>query len=63
MQICPRCKKEIRYIAKGYDSVIECEVEKTVVYTETGRRVEGYALHICKGVNDGSNKENEQKSG
>lgn len=61
MQICPKCKKSIRYIATGYDTSILCDDEKTVVYTESGRRVAGYKPHQCEAENGSG--ENNKKNG
>lgn len=62
MQICPKCKKEIRFIATHYDSVVVCDDELTTVYTEKGRRVEGYMQHKCE-VENGSKEENGHSNG
>lgn|GEM_PF-1249489 len=48
MQICPNCKKGIKYIPIGYDKVVICDYDTITVYTERGRRVDGYVLHKCK---------------
>lgn len=62
MQICPKCKKGIRFIATNYDSVVVCDDELTTVYTERGRRVEGYMPHKCE-VENGSKEENGHDNG
>lgn len=57
MQLCPDCKRQIKYIPVGYDKVVKCDGEIVTVYTERGRRVEGYVPHKCKEVeNDGEEK-------
>jgi hypothetical protein len=58
MQLCPKCRKEIRYIPVKYDEVIVCDDELTTVYTERGRRVEGYQPHKCKELNNAKSEEN-----
>lgn len=60
MQICTKCGGKIKYITVAYDNVVVCEAEKIVIYTERGRRVEGYAPHKCE-VNNGSERENKEK--
>ena len=62
-QICPKCKKEIHYITLSGDSVIVCEPEITTVYTERGRRVEGYQPHICKELNNAKSEEESRRNG
>lgn len=46
MQKCQNCGKKIRYIASK-DSVVICDYEEIIVYSEFGRRIEGYRLHKC----------------
>ena len=58
MQLCPKCRKVIRYIPVKYDEVIVCDDELTTVYTERGRRVEGYQPHKCKELNNAKSEEN-----
>ena len=58
MQLCPKCRKKIRYIPVKYDEVIVCDDELTTVYTERGRRVEGYQPHKCKELNNAKSEEN-----
>ena len=60
MQICTKCGGGIKYITVAYDNVVVCEAEKIVIYTERGRRVEGYAPHKCE-VNNDSERENKEK--
>lgn len=55
MQKCQSCGKEIRFIA-AKDGVVICEYQPTVVYSEFGRRIEGYRAHKCKAA------ENERKT-
>ena len=49
MQKCQNCGKEIRYITTG-DFVVICDYETTTVYSEYGRRINGYRLHKCVGA-------------
>ncbi|MBR4029907.1 MAG: hypothetical protein IKJ06_00710 [Clostridia bacterium] len=58
MQICPKCRKEIRHIPINYEEVVVCEVEATIIYTNSGRRVEGYQPHKCKELNNAKSEEN-----
>lgn len=51
MQKCKTCGKEIRYIASK-DFVVICDYEATIVYSEYGRRIEGYRLHKCVEAED-----------
>jgi hypothetical protein len=52
MFLCPRCKREIRYIT-GAPSTgragdpIAVEVKAEYLITESGRRVVGFREHIC----------------
>lgn len=62
MQICPQCKKGIRFIATNYDNVVVCDDKLTAIYTEKGRRVEGYAPHKCE-VKNGGEEENGHGNG
>ena len=62
-QICPKCRKKIHYVTLNYESVVVCEIESTVVYTERGRRVEGYQPHICKELNNDKNEEEIRRNG
>ncbi len=55
MQKCQNCGKEIRFIA-AQGGVVVCECLPTVVYSEFGRRIEGYMVHKCGAV------ENERKT-
>lgn len=48
MQICPNCKKVIKYIPISYDKVVVCDSVITTIYTEHGRCIDGYVLHKCK---------------
>lgn len=57
MQICPKCKKGICFIATNYDNVVVCDYEPTTVYTARGRRMVGYVPHKCE-VGNGNKEEN-----
>ncbi len=46
--ICEECQKEIRWIVDPSGNVILCETKQIIIYTERGRKVEGYPLHECK---------------
>ena len=62
MQICHKCGKGIKYIPTGFDEIVICDPVVITIYTERGRRVEGYAPHKCSEVKDnGRNEENNQK--
>ena len=58
MCICPDCKKQVKYIPIGYDKVAVCDSELVTIYTERGRRVEGYVPHECKETENGRKEEN-----
>ena len=59
MQICPKCGKGIKYIPLGYNDTVVCNADVITIYTERGRRVEGYTPHVCSEVKDnGRDKEN-----
>lgn len=58
MQLCPKCRKEIRYIPVNFDEVVMCEADVTTIYTERGRCVEGYQPHKCKELNNAKSEEN-----
>lgn len=53
--ICEKCQKPIHWMPEWSGNVILCEREKIIVYTERGRKVEGYPLHICNGEKAGGN--------
>lgn len=58
MQKCSNCGKEIRYIASAKNICIKCDAEEITVYTQLGRKVEGFKIHECqKGKTDGTEKE------
>ena len=57
MQLCPDCKKGIKYIPVGYDKVVMCDSDIITIYTERGRRVEGYVPHKCEVENGGKEKD------
>lgn len=48
MQICPNCKKVIKYIPISYDKVVVCDSVITTIYTEHGRCIDGYVPHKCR---------------
>lgn len=48
MQKCLKCGKEIKYIAAIDNSVIACDAEQIVVYSEYGRKILGYTVHKCE---------------
>lgn len=56
MQICPKCKNGICFIATSYDNAVVCDYEPITVYTERGRRIEGYVPHKCEVENGGKEK-------
>ena len=58
MQICPVCGKGIKFISTGYNDFIICDSNITTVYTERGRKLEGYTQHKCKECENGKTKEN-----
>lgn len=62
MQLCPNCKKKIRYIAITPDDVVACDTETTVVYTDSGRRLTGYTVHKCEVRDEGKGNEAEKGS-
>lgn len=47
MQVCKNCGAALKYIATSHDTVIVCNSEPVTVYTESGRKVEGYTIHNC----------------
>ncbi|MBA7581680.1 hypothetical protein ES708_23588 [subsurface metagenome] len=46
--ICENCHQPVRWVPDYSGKVVLCERNMIVVYTERGRRVEGYPLHKCK---------------
>jgi len=61
MQFCPKCGKEVKYIATGYESVAVCEVNEITIVNERGHKFSGFLLHTCKAVEHG-NGSNEHRS-
>ena len=51
MQVCKKCGREIRYIPVSESKVIACDSEEIEIYTETGRKTQGYRKHDCGGTN------------
>ena len=56
MQKCEFCGKEIYYIALRNGLTIKCDDKLETIYTEQGRKVEGYKIHSCEDKN-GKSKE------
>ena len=52
--LCKDCQQEIRWMVDYLGNVILCETKSLIVYTERGRRVEGYPLHQCKKKEQGN---------
>ena len=51
--ICDNCRKEVRFIPdRKTGVVVKCELEKIVVYTERGMKMEGWPVHGCAGRKD-----------
>lgn len=48
MQKCPLCNKEVRYISTNNKAIVTCEVKKTTIYNEFGRKITGYKIHECE---------------
>ncbi|GHV91199.1 hypothetical protein AGMMS50268_17020 [Spirochaetia bacterium] len=44
---CPKCGKEIRYIASQQGQPIPVELDETHLVTESGRLQRGHKEHIC----------------
>ena len=47
MLICPKCKKEIKYIASKDGEVLMLDIDLQTLVTEKGRIVQGYKIHKC----------------
>lgn len=60
MQICKKCGAEIRYIATGAGTAVECDAEKVAFVTENGRKTFGYLIHNCKNNSEAENGKNEK---
>lgn len=56
MQICSKCKKEIKYISLTCGDVVKCEPELIKAVTSNGRMVEVFKLHECKEERNETNK-------
>ena len=51
MMQCPKCSKEIRYIAGAPSSgrvPIAVDLLPETIVSESGRRITGYREHVCK---------------
>ena len=51
---CPECGEQVRYIAPNWGGglPVQCNRKSVIIYTENGRRIEGYQVHECKTGND-----------
>ncbi len=61
MHYCPKCGKEIKYIAIGFDEMAICDAYEIDIVTENGHKFRGYPRHVCpaeKQENDNGNGEN-----
>lgn len=48
MQKCEICGKPVRFIANSAVTVVKCEPELKIFYTENGFEKKGYEKHICE---------------
>ncbi len=44
---CPKCNKEIKYIAY-HDTIIPLDIKEKEVFTKTGKKIKGFEEHICE---------------
>jgi hypothetical protein len=49
---CKHCGAPVRHLADHSGVVHTCEAKKITIYTDRGRRAEGYKLHECKRSDD-----------
>lgn len=47
MQICSFCGRDVKYITTGPNEIVKADSTPITIYTATGRKVEGYTLHVC----------------
>lgn len=57
MQKCENCGKEVIYIATRSGLTVKCDDKLIILYTENGRKCEGYVPHSCEVNNAKKDKE------
>ena len=54
---CPKCGKNVRYIATNKDDVICCDDVEYQFFSVNGYKHTGFLPHICEGINGKEQKD------